>query len=49
VREAGRLLSEGQILAVKGYGGFHIATSAVKEKLLLAFEERSIEGLSRSP
>ncbi len=35
VREAGKLLSEGQILAVKGYGGFHIATSAVLEKPLL--------------
>ncbi len=31
VREAGRLLSEGSIVAVKGYGGFHIASSAVKE------------------
>ncbi|HJW66021.1 MAG TPA: carbamoyltransferase HypF, partial [Candidatus Bathyarchaeia archaeon] len=36
VREAGKLLSEGHILAVKGYGGFHIATSAVLEKPLLA-------------
>jgi hydrogenase maturation protein HypF len=29
VREAGRLLSEGNVLAVKGYGGFHIAASAL--------------------
>jgi hydrogenase maturation protein HypF len=36
VREAGKLLSEGYTLAVKGYGGFHIATSAVLEKPLLA-------------
>jgi len=36
VREAGRLLSEGYTLAVKGYGGFHIATSAILEKPLLA-------------
>jgi hydrogenase maturation protein HypF len=36
VREAGRLLSEGFTLAVKGYGGFHIATSTVLEKPLLA-------------
>lgn len=35
VREAGRLLSEGKILAVKGYGGFHIASSTVLEKPLL--------------
>ena len=34
VREAGRLLSEGYILAIKGYGGFHIASSAINEKPL---------------
>jgi hydrogenase maturation protein HypF len=34
VREAGRLLSEGKIVAVKGYGGFHIAASAVKDEPL---------------
>src|SRR4030067_843017 len=39
VREAGKLLAEGHILAVKGYGGFHIATSAVKEKPLLALRK----------
>jgi len=27
VREAGKLLAEGKILAIKGYGGFHVATS----------------------
>jgi len=27
VREAGKLLAEGKILAIKGYGGFHIATA----------------------
>ena len=36
VREAGKLLSEGYTLAMKGYGGFHIATSAVLQKPLLA-------------
>lgn len=35
VQEAGRLLSEGNIVAVKGYGGFHIAASAVKEDPLI--------------
>jgi hydrogenase maturation protein HypF len=35
VREAGKLLHEGSTLAVKGYGGFHIATSAVLEKPLM--------------
>jgi hydrogenase maturation protein HypF len=34
VREAGRLLSKGAILAVKGYGGFHVAASATREEPL---------------
>jgi hydrogenase maturation protein HypF len=34
VREAGRLLSEGAILAVKGYGGFHVAASATRDEQL---------------
>jgi hydrogenase maturation protein HypF len=36
VREAGRLISEGYTLAIKGYGGFHVAASATKEKPLMA-------------
>jgi hydrogenase maturation protein HypF len=36
VHEAGKLLSEGNILAIKGYGGFHIAASTLKEKPLAA-------------
>jgi hydrogenase maturation protein HypF len=36
VREAGKLLSEGNVLAVKGYGGFHIACSVMLEKPLEA-------------
>ncbi len=36
VREAGKLLSDGSIVAVKGYGGFHIAASTLKEKPLQA-------------
>jgi hydrogenase maturation protein HypF len=39
VREAGKLLSEGKIVAVKSYGGFHIAASAVKEAPLLRLRE----------
>ncbi|MEM4733122.1 MAG: carbamoyltransferase HypF [Candidatus Bathyarchaeia archaeon] len=35
VREAGRLLSEGAILAIKGYGGFHVAASTTMDKPLL--------------
>jgi hydrogenase maturation protein HypF len=34
VREAGKLLSEGNVIAIKGYGGFHIAASTLKEKPL---------------
>ncbi len=39
VREAGRLLSEGFALALKGYGGFHIASSVTEEKPLLALRK----------
>jgi hydrogenase maturation protein HypF len=35
VRAAGKLLSEGKILAIKGYGGFHIAASTLLEAPLL--------------
>ncbi len=35
VRAAGKLLSEGHILAVKGYGGFHIAASTLLEQPLM--------------
>ncbi len=36
VREAGRLLSEGAVLAMKGYGGFHVAASATRDAPLQA-------------
>ena len=39
VRLAGKLLSEGKILAVKGYGGFHVASSAVLEAPLFRLRE----------
>ncbi len=39
VRTAGRLLSEGKILAIKGYGGFHIAASTTLEEPLLRLRE----------
>ncbi len=39
VREAGKLLSEGNVLATKGYGGFHIAASTLKEKPLNALRK----------
>ncbi|MDR0471604.1 MAG: carbamoyltransferase HypF [Nitrososphaerota archaeon] len=39
VREAGKLLSRGKILAIKGYGGFHIAASTKLEAPLLRLRE----------
>ena len=39
IREAGRLLSEGHILAIKGYGGFHIALSTTKPEPLIRLRE----------
>lgn len=39
VRAAGKLLSEGKILAIKGYGGFHIAASTTLEEPLLRLRE----------
>ncbi|MEM2937553.1 MAG: acylphosphatase, partial [Candidatus Bathyarchaeia archaeon] len=35
IREAGRLLSEGFIVAIKGYGGFHVAAATTKDKPLI--------------
>jgi hydrogenase maturation protein HypF len=32
IREAGKLISEGFIVAIKGYGGFHVATSTIKDE-----------------
>jgi hydrogenase maturation protein HypF len=35
IREAGKLLSEGSIVAIKGYGGFHIAASTINDEPLI--------------
>jgi len=35
IREAGRLLSEGFIVAIKGYGGFHVATATTVDEPLV--------------
>jgi len=32
IREAGKLLQEGFIVAIKGYGGFHVATATTRDK-----------------
>jgi len=39
IREASKLLAEGNILAVKGYGGFHVAASATMDKPLMRLRE----------
>ncbi len=35
IREAGKLLSESFIVAIKGYGGFHVATATTKDEPLV--------------
>ncbi|MEM2393421.1 MAG: carbamoyltransferase HypF, partial [Candidatus Bathyarchaeia archaeon] len=35
IREAGKLISEGFIVAIKGYGGFHVAASTLKDEPLM--------------
>jgi hydrogenase maturation protein HypF len=35
IREAGKLITEGFIVAVKGYGGFHVAASTLKDEPLI--------------
>jgi len=39
IRETGRLLSEGNVVAVKGYGGFHVASSTILNKPLIRLRE----------
>jgi len=47
IREAGRLLSEGFIVAIKGYGGFHVATSTTKDEPLVRL--RRVKHRSQKP
>ncbi len=47
VREAGRLVSEGSVVAVKGYGGFHVAASALRDGPLLRI--RQVKHRSEKP
>jgi len=39
IREAGKLLAEGFIVAIKGYGGFHVAASTIKDAPLVRLRE----------
>jgi len=47
VREAGKLLSEGFIVAVKGYGGFHVAAATTKDEPLIRL--RRVKHRSQKP
>ncbi|MEM1537074.1 MAG: carbamoyltransferase HypF [Candidatus Bathyarchaeia archaeon] len=35
IQEAGKMISEGFIVAIKGYGGFHVAVSTLKDEPLM--------------
>jgi hydrogenase maturation protein HypF len=39
IREAGKLLEEGSVVAIKGYGGFHVAASTTKDEPLVRLRE----------
>jgi len=47
IREAGKLLEEGYIVAVKGYGGFHVATAATQDKPIIRL--RAVKHRSQKP
>lgn len=47
IREAGRLLEAGYILAIKGFGGFHVAASATKDEPALRL--RQVKHRSQKP
>jgi len=47
IREAGKLLTEGFIIAIKGYGGFHVATSTTKDEPLIRL--RKVKHRSQKP
>jgi hydrogenase maturation protein HypF len=47
IRETGKLLSEGRIVAIKGYGGFHIAASTTKDEPLIRL--RNVKHRSQKP
>ena len=47
IREAGRLLEEGNVLAIKGYGGFHVATATTKDEPIVRL--RAVKHRSQKP
>ncbi len=47
IREAGRLLEEGKVLAIKGYGGFHVATATTRDEPISRL--RAVKHRSQKP
>jgi hydrogenase maturation protein HypF len=47
IREAGKLLEEGSILAVKGYGGFHVAAATTRDEPIARL--RGVKHRSQKP
>jgi hydrogenase maturation protein HypF len=47
IREAGKLLAEGSIVAIKGYGGFHVAAPTTKDEPLIRL--RKVKHRSQKP
>lgn len=47
VREAGRLLEESFVVAIKGYGGFHVATATTKSEPIVRI--RKVKHRSQKP
>jgi hydrogenase maturation protein HypF len=39
IRETGKLLAEGFIVAIKGYGGFHVASTTIKDEPLIRLRQ----------
>ena len=44
IREAGKLIEEGNIVALKGNGGFHIASSTLKSKPIIRLRSKKYRG-----
>ncbi len=47
IRETGRLLEKGYVVAIKGYGGFHVATATTKSKPIVRL--RKVKHRSQKP
>jgi hydrogenase maturation protein HypF len=47
IREAGKLLEEGNVLAIKGYGGFHVATATTMDEPIVRL--RAVKHRSQKP